>query len=77
MAFFFNMVNGFINGYYLGTLSNRYEISWLYNPCFIAGFLLCIFGLTYNWRCDNILMHLRKPGETGYKIPKGGLFEDR
>jgi len=23
---------------------------------------------------DNRLIHLRKPDETGYKIPKGGLF---
>jgi steroid 5-alpha reductase family enzyme len=28
-----------------------------------------------NWRSDAILIQLRKPGETGYKIPQGFLFE--
>ena len=27
-----------------------------------------------NHRSDTILINLRKPGETGYKIPKGFLF---
>lgn len=26
-------------------------------------------------KADNILIHLRKPGETGYKIPQGWLFK--
>ncbi len=74
MAFGFNLVNGFINGYYLGSMADKYELSWLCNPCFIIGILLCIFGLMNNWQSDNILIHLRKPGETGYKIAAGGLF---
>lgn len=28
-----------------------------------------------NHKSDNILMTLRKPGETGYKIPTGFLYE--
>jgi len=27
-----------------------------------------------NMMSDEILRNLRKPGETGYKIPKGGMF---
>lgn len=27
-----------------------------------------------NIRCDYILRNLRKPGEKGYKIPRGGMF---
>jgi hypothetical protein len=75
MAFCFNLVNGYINGYYLGSISDKYEISWLYHLCFIAGFLFGIYGLTKNWQSDNILINLRKPGEMGYKIPQGGLFD--
>jgi len=75
MAFCFNLVNGFINGYYLGTISEKYDLSWIFNPCFIAGTLLFLFGLMKNWQSDNILINLRKPGETGYKIPTGGLFD--
>jgi 3-oxo-5-alpha-steroid 4-dehydrogenase 1 len=74
MAVGFNLVNGFINGYYLGSLSGMYDITWLYDPRFISGFILFISGLIINWQADNILIHLRKPGETGYLIPRGGFF---
>lgn len=75
MAFCFNLINGFINGYYLGSLSEKYEISWLLDPRFIIGMVLFITGIIINWKSDNILIHLRKPGETGYKIPQNGLFD--
>jgi hypothetical protein len=74
MAICFNFVNGFINGYYLGSLSEPYVLSWLYDPRFIIGFFMFCSGLAINWQADNILIHLRKPGETGYKIPYGGFF---
>jgi protein-S-isoprenylcysteine O-methyltransferase Ste14 len=31
-------------------------------------------GYFINRRSDTILRNLRKPGETGYKIPQGGMF---
>ena len=74
-AIFFNLINGFINGYYLGSIGN-YDVScWLIDPRFIIGILLFIIGLVINWQSDYILINIRKPGETGYKIPKGGLFK--
>lgn len=73
-AFFFNLVNGFINGYWLGTLAPNYEISWVSDPRFIGGGVVFITGMLINMRSDNILIHLRKPGETGYVIPVKGLF---
>jgi hypothetical protein len=73
-AFFFNLVNGFINGYWLGTLAVRYDINWLRDPRFIIGCLFFICGMLINMRSDNYLVHLRKPGETGYTIPVKGLF---
>ena len=76
MAIGFNFVNGFINGYYLGTIATtaEYPLSYLFDPRFIAGALFFIFGMFINLQSDNILIHLRKPGETGYTIPKAGLF---
>lgn len=74
MGIGFNLVNGFINGYYLGSLTAGYELSWFYDIRFISGSFLFIAGLLINWEADNILIHLRKPGETGYKIPRGGFF---
>jgi hypothetical protein len=77
MAIGFNFVNGFINGYYLGTLatSAEYPLSYFYDARFICGFLIFYFGMMINWQSDNILIHLRKPGETGYIIPQKGFFK--
>ena len=74
MAFCFNLVNGFINGYYLGSLATMYSLSWLHDPRFIIGIVLFISGMYINWWSDDTLIHLRKPGETGYIIPQKGLF---
>ena len=76
-AVFFNVVNATLNGYYLAELApfNKYDAAWLTSIKFIIGALLFITGMFINLRSDNILIHLRKPGETGYKIPKGFLFE--
>ena len=32
MAFFFNIMNGFINGYFLGSLATQYNQKWLNSP---------------------------------------------
>lgn len=74
-AVFFNLINGFVNGYWLGTMSPGYGNEWFYDPRFIAGLGLFIGGFFINNRADQILLNLRAPGETGYKIPKGFLFD--
>ena len=73
-AIVFNLGNGYVNGYYLGSLAPDYVWSWLADPRFVIGALLFAGGMYINWQSDNILLRLRKPGETGYKIPHGGLF---
>lgn len=70
---FFNLCNTFLLGYYFTNFAH-YEISWLTDMRFITGIVLFFFGLWINWKADNILIHLRKPNETDYKIPKGWLF---
>lgn len=47
----------------------------LRNPAFYFGVFLFLAGFCANLHSDAILRNLRKPGETGYKIPRGGLFE--
>lgn len=74
MALFFNLNNGFLIGYYLGEFA-VYPIEWLKSPQFIIGTAIFAIGMFINWKSDMILINLRKPGETGYKIPKGGLFD--
>merc|ERR1712083_831839 len=41
----------------------------------IAGVGLWGTGLYINMDSDRILRELRKPGEVGYKIPTGGMFD--
>jgi len=76
-AIFFNVINAELNGYYLSnqTVPEEYDLSWVYSPHFIVGILLFAVGMLINIKSDNILISLRKPGETGYKIPKGFLFK--
>lgn len=71
----FNVGNGFFNGYWLGTLSASYPTNWLLDPRFVVGLALWIIGLVINLRADYKLIGLRGPGQTGYVIPRGGLFE--
>jgi 3-oxo-5-alpha-steroid 4-dehydrogenase 1 len=70
----FNMMNGFLLGYYFGNFAS-YEIAWLTDPRFIIGTIIFLTGMVINWQSDAILIGLRKPGETGYKVPTGGLFK--
>jgi hypothetical protein len=74
MAVFFNFINGFLNGYYLGSIADFYTLSWVTDPRFIAGIILFFAGMAINWQSDDILIHLRKPGESGYVVPRNGFF---
>ena len=73
-AIFFSFINGYIIGYYLGNFAT-YTTSWLNDPRFIIGISLFFIGVFINISSDNKLIKLKKPGETGYKIPFGGLFK--
>nr|NQU91284.1 DUF1295 domain-containing protein [Bacteroidota bacterium] len=75
MAFFFNLDNGFLNGYWLGVLSPPYPAGWIWDPRFIIGVALFITGFWINLYHDNLLIRLRKNNGTAYKIPQGGLFK--
>ena len=68
-AFFFNIVNGLINGYFLSNI-NLHSVSIF----LITGFLLFVLGLYINISSDNKLINLRKI-KKGYFVPKGGFFK--
>lgn len=72
----FNFVNGFLNGYWFGNFSNYPEpATYFLSLPFLIGLLLFVIGVFINTQSDNILINLRQPGETGYKIPNGGFFQ--
>ena len=68
-AFFFNVINGILNGYFIATLLFE-SISF---TCILIGFIIFIIGLYINISSDNTLIKLRT-NQKGYVIPKGGLF---
>ena len=74
MGFGFNLGNAYANGRYLFSLSGGYPLDWLHDPRFLVGITLFMAGFTVNRWADLALRRLRKPGETGYRIPHGGLF---
>ncbi|MCS6819266.1 MAG: DUF1295 domain-containing protein [Chitinophagales bacterium] len=74
MAVFFNVINGSLNGLYLGHFQTEFPREWPGMCRLILGFALLIAGAYINIRSDYILIRLRKPGETLYKIPQGFLF---
>ncbi|MBN1412971.1 MAG: DUF1295 domain-containing protein [Spirochaetales bacterium] len=73
-AFVFNVMNGFVNGYYLFVIEPAASIPDFLAPHFIIGLVLFVTGLGINIHSDKIIRLLRKGSETGYKIPYGGFF---
>ncbi len=72
-AVFFNLINAGLNGYFLSVFE-QYDSNSFQSWNFYVGISLFIISFITNQISDNILIHLRKPGETGYKIPRGFLF---
>ena len=75
MALLFNGVNGYLNGRYLFAFSGGYTATWLADPRFVVGVGLFLAGTIINRKADHSLRDLRQPGESGYAIPRGGLYE--
>lgn len=76
MGITFNLVNAYMIGGWFFYVSpvGMYDASWLATPEFIGGTLLFFAGMAVNWHSDHIIRHLRKPGDTGHYIPRGGMF---
>ena len=74
LSFSFCVWNGFLQGYYIA-----YQLppSSSDPPTFtlFAGCSIWFIGWISVIVCDVTLIQLRKPGEQGYQIPRGGLFE--
>lgn len=70
----FNVGNAYLQARWLSHLSGGYEAAWLADPRFLLGAALFLTGFAINYQSDDILRNLRRPGETGYKIPRGGFF---
>jgi len=74
LAFAFNCANGALNAYAISHGALRHSEAWLADPRFLAGAAVFLAGFAINLHADAVLRRLRRPGETGYRIPTGGLY---
>lgn len=72
-AIFFNGINAGMNGYFLANFETYTDANFSH-PLFFVGITLFFIGAIINNVSDHILINLRKPNETGYKIPHGFLY---
>uniref|UniRef100_A0A7E4VXC6 3-oxo-5alpha-steroid 4-dehydrogenase (NADP(+)) n=1 Tax=Panagrellus redivivus TaxID=6233 RepID=A0A7E4VXC6_PANRE len=73
-ALAFCSYNGYIQAFYHVKFAN-FAPTHAFNIFSQIGIVLFLTGLIINIHSDSILRNLRQPGETGYKIPYGGMFE--
>ena len=71
-AIIFNVFNGYFNGRGIFTF-NTYDVEWLGNRFFRIGTIMFLAGFVMHVHSDWVLIALRKPKETGYRIPQRGL----
>lgn len=75
LGMIFNAANGALNGWFLSQLGEHlYSTDWLTDIRFLIGLLVFAAGFAMAKHSDAILRNLRKPGESGYKIPYGGAY---
>jgi len=68
----FNCLNGYNNA--VALIRSGMADAPLISLNFILGALIFIAGFVLHVHSDRVIRNLRKPGETGYKIPHGGPF---
>ena len=73
MAIVFNTLNAYINARWISHLGS-YADEWLLSTPFLVGLAMFAAGWMINQHADRVLLQLRKPGETHYSIPQGGLY---
>ena len=77
MSVTFNLINGYIQGYWLFRLAPErafYETSWISSPAFMAGVVVFFAGMYINRSSDEIIRSLRQPGDTRHYLPRGGMY---
>jgi len=74
IALVFNGANAWVNARWVSELG-VYTTAWALTPFFLVGMALFVTGAYMNIHADERLRTLRAPGETGYRIPRGGAYE--
>jgi 3-oxo-5-alpha-steroid 4-dehydrogenase 1 len=73
----FNTANAYMQGAWIFFLSpgTLYTPAWLKTPQFLIGTAIFLAGFVINLHSDHIIRTLRRPGDTAFHIPHGGMFE--
>ena len=74
MGFAFNCLNAYVVARWISHLGS-YPTDWLRDPRFVLGAAVFFIGWAVNFRADGMLFALRRSGETGYRVPRGWLYE--
>jgi hypothetical protein len=74
LAFVFQLLNVYVNARWISQFGD-YSPSWITDPRLWIGAALFLGGWLINVKADSMLIALREPGEAGYKIPRGWLYE--
>ena len=75
MSVIFNVVNAGTNGLYLFFVGPEFPNGYWGNKLFLLGILMFVTGFIIHFLSDRHLRNLRSSGDSGYKIPRKGLFE--
>ena len=71
----FNFINGWSNGWSLGSNIASYSNAWFLDIRFSVGLSMFLIGAYINIASDNRLLRLRSESYTGYRIPYKGMFQ--
>ncbi|MGN1046146.1 MAG: DUF1295 domain-containing protein [Candidatus Cryptobacteroides sp.] len=77
MGMTFNTLNSYFIGAWLYRYApeGMYTTEWFASPQFIIGTVIFFTGMLINLDSDNVIRHLRKPGDTKHYIPKKHLYK--
>ncbi len=77
MGVLFNSMNALMQAGWLFYVSpeTTYTLDWLTSPQFIVGTLVFLIGMGINCHSDNVIRHLRQPGDTKHYFPKKGMYK--
>jgi protein-S-isoprenylcysteine O-methyltransferase Ste14 len=71
---FFNVVNAYLNGRWLFSLSPARPVDWLTSVPFLVGVCLFVAGFVTHVLVDRELRRLRQRSGGAYVVPRGPLF---
>ena len=77
MGMTFNTLNSYFIAAWLYRFApaGMYTSEWFSSPQFIIGSVIFFTGMLINLDSDNVIRHLRKPGDTKHYIPKKHLYK--